>query len=187
MMHTECFELFKQQRHCHEPGTMDQLWRFSAWRKPWKQAPSLLLPENRETISNASLATMAKVYGLPRLSDLPYEICSLIRQHSASALLWRFASVLDIATQLSVVTCHEPERMPLVSISWERGKRPVTGEPSIQNVLVTIDSRGIRNIERFEDGQHFNQGRSDKLVFMVHRASEPDLEVNFQVSWQLLP
>lgn len=93
---------------------------------------------------------MAEAYSPPELADFPHNALYTRRQHCASALFWRFASVLDIAAHLAAATWHEPECLSLASIqSWERGRTPVIGRPSAGNALVTIDSRGIRNIERF--------------------------------------
>lgn len=183
-IHVECFELFRQTYKSHD--TLDRLWRVAAWRVPWRCAPPVVLPET--DIPRSGFSMVAEKYCMPRLSRIPIEIVALIRKHSTTSLFWRLASALQLADDLSKVAANDLVSMPFCKIGrWERGSPPVTSSHQLPFVSLTIDSRGIRQVQRFRDKVQYSQERYDHLVFVVQdAASFVDVVARFKVPTMLL-
>lgn len=131
------------------------------------------------------MAAALERLGIPLLLKLPIELVRMIRDLSDASEVWRFASVLDTAGLLSMDKDHRPLNLPLTSIrQWDRGRQPdlSSSSDSEPNVLVTVDWRGIRNVQRVPEGQVFHKGPSDSLAFLVNRSSNESLIAKFQVS-----
>lgn len=184
MLHTECFELFR--RYCKHPHALDRLFRFAAWRKPWPKVPNLFLPEARTVPPLQAIEVMAKAYGLQQLAELPIEIMFSIWNSSPSALLWRYALVMDIAEQLNALEGHPPEEMPLADIlSWGKGGDLVLSPGSHAGswTLVKLDSRGIRSIERIATDSKRQYWQSHSQRYLVIRSPQPEIRAIVVVSY----
>lgn len=182
MLHTECFELFKQ--HCKHPDALHRLFRLAAWRKPWLQIPNFSLPEARDVVSLPLIARMSEAYGFRDLSGLPVEILFSIWNHCPGALLWRYALAMGIAEQLSVPEQDPTESMSLTEISsWTRGRSPIlsSASDSESKTLVILDSRGIRSIERLSEGRKSPYRQSDNQRYLVIRSPEPEIKAIYTV------
>lgn len=184
MLHTECFELFR--RVCKHPDALSKLFRFTAWRKPWSQIPNLSLREARDVVSLPSVVAMCKAYGLRDLTGLPIEIMFSIWNNCPDALLWRYVLVMGIAEQLSALEQHPTETVALADIlSWTRSDALVTSHASEpgSRTLVTIDSRGIRGVERLPAGDIPRYRQSDGRRYLVIRSHEPQINAICAVSY----
>jgi hypothetical protein len=101
---------------------------------------------------------------------LPAEILSMIRDYSASNMIWRFQTVSGLIERFPIATTGPLLSLPLQTVSaWKRGGRVTTVErPDILPVMcLTIDSWGIREIERLAESLEFGRRRTDGLVFVV--------------------
>lgn len=166
--HLECFELFT--RTYTRVDALERLWREASWRKPWRQAPAIVLPEVTNVTSGA-VTTVAKRYGLPELLRMPPEIRQLVRDYSQSSLFWRLIAALDLATQFDAIPLSNFSSIPLRQVAeWERGCVPIQSEAldHLPIVRLTIDSRGIRKLERQPAGEpRYSSRRFDNMVFVI--------------------
>ncbi|MBE3041144.1 hypothetical protein IMZ48_00865 [Candidatus Bathyarchaeota archaeon] len=166
--HIECFELFT--RTYMQIDARDRLWRAAAWRKPWREVPTMVLRED-EHVTAESVATVAKEYGLPQLPGLPVEIRQIIRSHSESALFWRLTAALDLAAQFHATPTSDHTSVPLRDVTgWERGCLPSLSKDShhLRIIRITIDSCGIKKLERLPAGEpRYSNRRFDTKVFVI--------------------
>lgn len=190
MTHLECFELFTKSYI--RVDALDRLWRASSWRKPWRQAPAIVLPE----IPNATLGAITKVanrYGLPELPKMPPEIRQMIQDYSQPSLFWRLVAALDLAAHFDAVPSSKSfSSVPVRQIAgWARGGAPIVQSQALDHlpiVSLTIDSRGIRKLERLPAGEpQYSSKRFDSIVFIIEDEGRFDgAAASFQVS-QLFP
>ena len=166
--HTDCFELFT--RSYMRLDAQDRLWRATAWRKPWRDVPAMVLHEDAH-VSTESVATVANEYGLSQLLGMPPEIRQIIRSHSEPALFWRLTAALDLAAQLHATPTSDLTSVPLRDVSgWERGCLPSLSKDShpLQIIRITIDSRGIKKLERLPAGEpRYSNRRFDTMAFVI--------------------
>ena len=172
-MHLDCFELFRQS---YLPiNALDRLWRVVAWRKPWRGAPALVLPEG-SIIGSGALAEVAERYGLAGLGRMPPEIIQLIQDDSASALFWRLIAPLDLASRFKALPVDYFVSLPLHELAgWERGSLPLESKDlgHLPIVRLTIDSRGIRKVERLPAGEpKFSSERFDNTAFIIRDVTD---------------
>ncbi len=178
-IHLDCFQLFK--RECRPEKALEHLWIAAAWRTPWRQAPHLLL-DDRATLLSSSVCM---AYGIPELVSLPSEIVQMVRGYSASSLLWRWSSALDLASRLSVVALEEKlVSIPLCNVlAWERGQPPPPATRPVQPIIrLTIDSYGIKKIERLSENPRYNGQRCDDVAFvLLEEFRLKDVVIHFKV------
>ena len=167
-IHSDCFALFRAG--CASPDALDRLWRVAAWRRPWRTAPLLDLPDAAD-LPLFGVRVLAERCGMPRLGSVTAEIVAMIRSHSASAAFWRLACALQLARELDSVTDNEPVSMPLRAVGrWRRGcPPPVASAPDRSSpfVRLTIDSHGISEVEGLPDWPEHGPRRFDHLAFAV--------------------
>ncbi len=119
-------------------------------------------------------------YGIPRLRLLPPELIAMIRDFSESGTFWRYISVLSFGRELSAASTNTASpspttSLPLTNISaWTRGREPTLLQPSDRSEIVrlTIDYRGIRQIERLPRRPSYQQLRSDSAAFAIQEENE---------------
>ena len=155
----------------YEPvDALDRLWRAASWRVPWRDAPAVVLPEEAAA-SPRSVAIVAEKHGLPELAGMPPEIQRMVRDYSASALFWRLTAALDLAARFESGPTVDLVSLPLRDVvSWERGSDPARSEDLLHHlpiIRLTIDSRGLRKLERLQDKPRFSHRRFDNMVFIV--------------------
>lgn len=142
------------------------------WRllKPWRQAPAIVLPEDTNVTSGA-VAIVAKGYGLPELLGMPPGIKQMVRDYSQSSLFWRLVVALDLAAQFNAVPSSNFSSIPVrQEAEWERGCIPIQSQAldHLPIVRLTIDSRGIRKLERLPAGEpQYSSRRFDNLIFII--------------------
>lgn len=167
-IHHDCFKVFLQ-RYMTAKSTMkmtattvdpmDSLWRFAAWRVPWKHAPPLLLAEDSPRVSQQhTLEVVSSRYSMPQLSKIPPELVLMIKKHSEEALLWRITAAMDLADRIIDTPLATLLRVPVSEItSWHRGGALILAQDdaasSVPILRLAIDSRGIRSVERFSEDQ----------------------------------
>lgn len=94
----------------------------------------------------------------------------MVHSHSATSLIWRYCSALDITRRLSTAASYGLHSVPLCRVlAWERGGLPIIDEASSQLpvVRVTIDSGGIRKVERMSEKPRYKAWRTDSLAFAI--------------------
>ncbi|KAI0896563.1 hypothetical protein F4806DRAFT_431498 [Annulohypoxylon nitens] len=105
------------------------------------------------------------------LRRLPPEIVQIIREFSADSLLWRFGLALGFFQRLSSSTPGDLVSMPLSDcLTWERDSLSaptVCSESRPEFIRLTIDSFGIKRIERLASVPPYNPQPSERLRFMT--------------------
>ncbi|KAH8654723.1 hypothetical protein BGZ61DRAFT_524174 [Ilyonectria robusta] len=158
-----CFDVVAQR--CKLDDYLDHLWIATAWRTPWRQAPNLRLEEPAITLDLAR----ADDLGIPRMRVLTPEILRMVHGYSATSLFWRYSGALDLVRRLSTSSLDELLSVPLCTVSaWKRGP-PVLSKTVRQLPVfrLTIDSYGIREIERLPERPRFQRWRTDSLAFVI--------------------
>lgn len=196
-IHHDCFETFvrrcraKTQAESMPREVLDRLWRFAAWRAPWKQAPPLLLSEGDLNISEGDvLKVVSSECGMPELSRVPPELVQMIRRHSGEALMWRIVAAMALADRLLNMSSSPRISLPVSDIiSWNRGGTLLTtaegANLTLPIIRLAIDSHGIRSIERLPEGQRppLRAGRPNSTCFVVkHYSSFRGVSLMIQVS-----
>ncbi|KAK4230502.1 hypothetical protein QBC38DRAFT_496493 [Podospora fimiseda] len=158
-VHHDCHCLFKQE--CRgDDAAMDYMW----------------LNERAAQLPVTYLAHW-KTLGIPEMQRLPTEIIKMIRDYSSGNLFWRYNSVVTFAHQP-----RPPGDFPSCVVelgkvmSWERNQQPVLTDaeiwPSI--VRITMDSRGLKRLERFQEMPPHQYGRSDSEAYSVFRQAKEE-------------
>jgi hypothetical protein len=172
-VHSDCFSLFKEQYKAQD--TLERLWVALLTQSPWRGAPDV--PFITDSSQDIGLVyENAERYGIPRLRSLPPELVSLIRDYSHPGTFWRYISVLTRARELAALPA-EPSlpssilSTPLCNISaWKRGEPPtlMLSGAQLPIVRLTIDSRGIKQVERLARWPPYQQRRSNSMEFVVN-------------------
>lgn len=205
-IHTHCLNLVKELFTAYNEGTNTQgdknddeelykrLWLAATRRYPWRKAAPLKL------LSSAS-GGWASWDFMKKISDicgyktvlLP-ELSTLIigrLPHRHFRLLESFCSVSQLAEELHKVEADKATIYPLYAVlSWTRGKLPqlVQHEQLADSPMrLTIDSRGIKTIERISESLESPATEDSKilahsLAFIVEPVEKlQSVEIEFQV------
>lgn len=151
-MHSDCFKLFKEM--CTLEKALPRLWTIAAWKNPWRRAPPINFCTIKTEISRKALSGAAEKCCILELNKLPLEILEMVRDLSCDATFWRYISVLGLAEQVSATQAEDLVEAPINQISfWERGTRhlQMAHKASPQILRLSIDSRGIRRVERLRE------------------------------------
>lgn len=133
---------------------------------------------------------VAEVCTLPRFSSLPLEIVEMIEKYSESALIWRYASVIELVERVSMTDDDYGtlNAIPVSCItSWTRGSPPLLARPSCSNdetsiIRITMDSHGVSNIGRLPGSPPSSLLGSDYLAYIVEPVvSLKGMTVDFKV------
>lgn len=176
MVHDDCMHLFRQR--ASSKAALDCLWRVAFWRKPWRAAPPLFLPE-AINVGPESLAAVSLHCSIPKLAELPYEIVEEIYQHSSSAIFWRTAAAIELGKSIKTSLEHgsTPDNFS-VSVrdvfAWERGGALVAhhNQSMLPIIRVMIDSRGVKKVERLANTDHWDLERYDQYAFVLEHESK---------------
>lgn len=143
-----------------------RLYTLANWTRPWSAVSSLHLDPHTDVPRGIFLA--AEIYNIPQLASIPAEIANSIRDYSRLDIIWRFASVLDRIERLSNAD-PQLDSLPLREVSmWERGGRPtVLADPCGGVIRLTIDSQGLKKIERLRIRPKHQPCPSDALAYVV--------------------
>lgn len=185
ILHHDCFKTFVRHvlaSNAANPSSpravMDRLWRFTAARVPWKDVPDLFLEDDDlSTLDRATVGAVATGHDMPLLQVLPPELVEMVKQRSEDTVFWRITSAVDLANRLADAPVDPaPARtLPMDTIaSWRRGEAPIVCEDagmtaSLPIVRLSIDSRGLKSIERYPADSHITSSprRASSMVFVV--------------------
>ena len=165
-IHSECFDLFSQE--CKSEDALDRLWTVAVSRSLWPGAPNLRLDLDTH-LSVELVYERAEQLGIPRLRLLPLELIQMIGEYSDSESFWRYIGALSFGRRLAAAPLNATS-IPLCNISaWKRGTEPALFQTPDHPPLVrlTIDYRGIRQVERLPSRPPYQQGHSDKLAYVI--------------------
>ncbi|KAL6871352.1 hypothetical protein J3F83DRAFT_773044 [Trichoderma novae-zelandiae] len=177
-VHHDCYKILTQKCRVKDGQVLlRRLLALASWRKPWAGARPLLLPSN---VDKPRLDLVAGQLGLPQLSALPLELVQLILNRSADALLWRGISAWRLAEYLADVRddLKPPQIIALRDVtSWERGGEVVTGQSTTLPPVVrlTIDSEGIRSVERLASQPPYLRGSHKLAAYIVGSVEDETL------------
>jgi hypothetical protein len=173
-LHPLCFSIF--QAHCKVDHAIDRLWTTVGQKNLWKDAPALQFGRESE-VEVDLVREKADMYGVRLLGQLPAELIQMIHKYSESAEFWRCISALSLARELSRLqkdVALEATPTPLYNIlAWTRGDSIVVRSEELPPYIrLTLDSRGIRRIERFQERSSYEPAHSNKEAFVVASESE---------------
>lgn len=157
-----------------------------AWQSPWRGSRPLFLRDST-SVPPRVIRAAEEHCNLPTLSVLPPELVPEVRAHSSASLYWKYLSVMDLVDKFR--DCGEGSgelvSRPLEDISaWKRGSRPkFAAEPAGRAVRLTLDARGIMQIERLQALEDvLPLHNSDTKAFVVlHVDQLRDIIANFRV------
>ena len=161
----------------------------AAARSPWRGAPNLHL-ECDTNLAVELAYEKARVYGIPGLKLLPPELIEMVRGHSESGTFWRYISAMSFGRELSktpigTAASSLATSIPLGDIlGWTRGREPTLVQSPDRSLVVrlTIDYRGIRQVERLPRRPPYQQFRSDSMAFAIQDEDQlRDIIVQFKV------
>ncbi|KAH0593015.1 hypothetical protein MHUMG1_09262 [Metarhizium humberi] len=162
-VHSDCLDLVQQK--CLLDKYLEQLWIITAWRVPWRCAPHFHLQETNVALDFSKLEDL----GISRLRLLPREVLHIVYVYSATSLFWRYNSASELARQLPILS-SERRSVPLCAVvSWDRGGQLTTSNAinHLPVLRLTIDSWGIKKVERLPEYPAFQGWRTENLLFAV--------------------
>ncbi|CAG9986409.1 unnamed protein product [Clonostachys byssicola] len=176
--HSDCFNLW--MRTMGNGDGLYKLWVAATWRYPWVNSPVLRLPPWDEPASYMGCATDVLEY--PDLARLPLELKAAIVKFSGPTEIGRFASVLQL---MSDMAADRPfvATLPLGSIKyWNRGSRPRIFHASNGEVVqLIIDARGLMEIRWVTKPMEDFTVRSDDMLYITGPIEQfSRIEVAFQ-------
>lgn len=163
-VHSDCYEFVAQRSNVDR--SLDYLWVVTAWRTPWRRAPKFRL---EETVVKSDWSVFDHV-NISRMRLLPPEILKMIYEYSATSIIWRFNAASEVIQRLTIPSSDHLLSIPLHKVSaWKRSGQLRTTETAhnLQVVRLTIDSQGIREVERLPGNPPFRRWRTDDLVFVT--------------------
>ncbi|OIW22970.1 hypothetical protein CONLIGDRAFT_625286 [Coniochaeta ligniaria NRRL 30616] len=200
-IHSDCFDVFRQQCSVSTSCALDRLWTLAAWRHPWRGAQPIYLSAPR--VDKDILRTISGFCGLPRLYTLPTELLEMIRRYSRHSLLWRCVPALQLAAHVSTMKPNPLLTVPLRDLlSWDRGGKfeRLVGfrVPSESSTLrLTIDSAGISKLERLPKppmyiGEYTNRfayivQEEESISHVMAQLKNGRLRLKFPVRSRILP
>ncbi|KAF7563625.1 hypothetical protein G7046_g544 [Stylonectria norvegica] len=168
-VHPDCFNLFRQR--CLAEDGLFRLWTASAWRQPWTAVTTLRLSPRTDVARGTRLA--AEICDIHKMNSLPLELAEMIYTFSHLSTIWRYAAVLQLVDALSAAGADELVSMPILKISaWSRSNRPII-LPSVDKpfIRLTMDSWGLKSIERLGEAPEISGKQGDALVYIVEPES----------------
>ncbi|VUC31982.1 unnamed protein product [Clonostachys rosea] len=176
--HSDCLNLYVKNMRAGDGWR--KLWVAATWRYPWVNCTQLRLPPVDNVMRYMDCAK--DVLNLPRLVRLPLELQMDILKLSGSALVGRYASVLQLTSELA---SDQPfvGNLSLDNIHrWNRGARPtishvITG----QEIKVIIDARGLLEIRMVTEPMEDLTVRSDHMLYITGPVEKfSGIRVDFQ-------
>lgn len=190
-IHLDCFKLFL--RECTWKDKLGLLCILATWRLPWRRAPNTL--RLRDGINKLALpceSVMERLDLPTNITRYPAEVRQIIYQLSWPSPFWHVASLLHLVSNLSAAEAiGDVDSIRLCDISkWERGQRaPAQCHMRKSSyVRVTIDSRGIREMERLVDFPAFEHRPHEAAYFaFFDERNLHEYTAHFQVIEYILP
>lgn len=178
-VHRDCFNLYSSRTEL--PDKLYRLLIFSTARYPWPRSTALLLPPTADITraSKRAITLAIAEFKMSGLTKLPPELTTMIGGHLGQHDLLRLCCVLETIDFIHLKGLDSPLSGPLRQVQfWHRGKLPIIAPAgSASPIEMTIDSRGIRCIER--SGCSTAQLRSPSDIYTTVGVDD-DLVINFQ-------
>ncbi|KAL3601913.1 hypothetical protein FPOAC2_06201 [Fusarium poae] len=173
-LHSICLSVFKE--HYKAEDSIDRLWATVGQNNLWNGAPCLHLDRESE-VEMDLVRQKAASYGVNLLGRLPAELIHMIYKYSEDAVFWRCILALSLAKQLSLsqqCMTLQSHSIPLCNVlAWERGESVVVrSDECSPYIRLTLDCRGIRKIERFQERPSYEPAFSNKEAFVFACESE---------------
>lgn len=175
VVHNDCFDAARL-----EGLDKDRIWTAANRASPWRGAPPLRLGRDYIPLDSSP----ADGPGLRRLRELPSELVALVYEYSSDSLFWRYNACRDTARRLRA---SAPEVLSIsvsMVLGWERGMSPSLASQHNERVKVrlTIDSFGLKRIEKFEEEPRYQQRRTGRHAFIILEPHEARItKVHFKV------
>lgn len=170
-IHTDCYNLYTGG--FGNLRTLHRLWVAGSWKQPWRNAPISHLdpePDPRGVRDEA-----AKRFDMPLLKSLPPELWQMILDYAHTTTLNRLCSTQDLLKffRNSKTESSKAIHVPLGEVfAWQRGDTsPQVGSCGFNSsIRLTFDARGLRRIERLEQGAVIRHAQLPNLGFVVEQA-----------------
>lgn len=182
-VHLDCIRLFGKT--CSAQDKFRRLWIAGTRMYPWRDTQSLML----DPVLYAPTDMISSAAGFQR-TLLP-EVAGLIGSHlQSNHILLRFCKVIQLARYLSLAEPGKAVTYPLCEVlSWSRGTSPILakqGQIIDRRMRLTIDSRGIKSIERVSDspdGENVTGSSRSSHAYIVEPVERlSGVGIEFQVS-----
>ncbi|KAM0811875.1 putative Heterokaryon incompatibility domain-containing protein [Seiridium cardinale] len=194
-LHADCLKLFKEE--CKAEDALDRMRMAAICRRPWIGAPDLRLDGHKD-LGVEVVHEKAESLGIYRLRLLPLELLRMIQGYSEFAIFWRYISIVSFARQFSVAPATTDLSAPIRSIPlgdisvWTRGEEPklLQSPDHLPFVRLTLDCRGIRQIERLPRQPPYQPACSSDLAFIVEKMSDVEdvtIQLKYNISYLKLP
>ncbi|PNP80040.1 hypothetical protein FNYG_06750 [Fusarium nygamai] len=165
-MHASCYQLFFQ--HYTHDNPLNGVWIATEWRHYFSPQLGFKLEDN--SILSVS-PSIAESLGMPQLALLPPTLVQDVRSMSPDSEVWAYLAIKDLAERISSAAGQDDLSCMLDKVeSWTRGEgAPVMSDSFAGDwsMRVTIDRRGIRNIERIAGVPSYENWRSESLAFAL--------------------
>ncbi|KAG4265074.1 hypothetical protein FPRO03_00358 [Fusarium proliferatum] len=165
-MHASCYQLFFQ--HYTHDNLLNGVWIATEWRHYFNPRLGFKLQDNSLVPVSPSIA---ESLGIPQLAQLPPSLVQDIRSMSPDSQVWAYLAIKDRAEGISSAAGRDDLSCMLDKVeSWTRGEgAPVMSDSFAGDwsFRVTIDRRGIRNIERIVGISSYAGWRSESLAFAL--------------------
>ncbi|EGX91146.1 hypothetical protein CCM_05304 [Cordyceps militaris CM01] len=168
-VHRDCFQLFLQQTREHKHITAHHLWYAAHARYPWRGFWPLPLTILDHDAASLALAHAATHWHMP-WDMLPSELMLLICDNLRHTTFWRYALAKEFIRKLIAgANVSMPSMTVLSQIgSWQRGSAYRPAMPGDGSYFrLTIDSYGLREIERLADVPPRSPIRSETYAYVV--------------------
>ena len=152
------------------PDKWRRLMRVCISRHPWTRSQILRMEPRRTRNITVVMARATLITGLAWLADLPFPAIDLILEHlhSSASEFIRLCAAEDVYLGMLERQGRELHELSVVR-SWSRGAPPVLCESDTETpVLLTIDARGIRKLERLvSSSTEASRGRHDEVYSAI--------------------
>ncbi|KAF5551720.1 hypothetical protein FNAPI_7326 [Fusarium napiforme] len=149
-MHASCYQVFFQY-YTHD-NPLNGVWIATEWRRYFFPSVGFKLEDGSLVSVSPSIA---ESLGMPQLALLPPTLVQDIRSMSPDSEVWAYLAIKDLAERISSAAGQDDLSCMLDKVeSWTRGEgAPVLSDSfaGVWCMRVTMDRRGIRNIERLAD------------------------------------
>ncbi|KAM3461432.1 hypothetical protein NHJ6243_004952 [Beauveria neobassiana] len=168
-VHRDCFQIFLQQTADHKHITAYNLWHAAHARYPWRGFWPLPLTILDQDAANLAMTYAAATWRMS-LNMLPNELLLLICENLGNSVFWRHVLAKEFTRKLMIEAENATASMTtLLRVeSWKRGTVPKMATSDAGGFYrLTIDSFGLREIERLPDIPAKSSMRSETYAYVV--------------------
>ncbi|OAA79129.1 hypothetical protein LEL_02615 [Akanthomyces lecanii RCEF 1005] len=168
-VHRDCFQIFLQQTRAHKHITAYNLWHAAHARYPWRgfwPLPQTILDEDAVSLA---MTHAAANWHMP-LDMLPNELLLLVCENLRHGVFWRHVLAKEFIRKLVAEANNSTTTMTTLSQieSWTRGSAPTRANTGAGSYFrLTIDSYGLREIERLAEFPAKSPMRSETYAYVV--------------------